>query len=205
MGNILNYGDYGNTKGLSNKCNEYIAYINEHIENVRKTYLKLFCNPNLHLDIEGYTDEQIHQIIEELEVIIRSHDMSKFGSEEFYAYRNRFFPTELEEMKMKTDSEYADSINMSFETAWQHHYLHNDHHPKFWGPNKDMSLLAIFHMICDWEAMSIKFNSKTIDWYNNKAKDEKEQFSPKTKRIVESVLEQLYGVTLPKDGEASES
>ena len=54
-----------------------------------------------------------------------------------------------------------------------------------------MSLDAIIEMICDWEAMSDKFNTNTLQWYEKDAKDEKACFSPKTKIIVEDILYNL--------------
>jgi len=48
--------------------------------------------------------------------------------------------------------------------------------------------LAIIEMLCDWEAMSLKFGTSTLKWYENDAKDEKAALSPKTKEIVEDLL-----------------
>ena len=52
-----------------------------------------------------------------------------------------------------------------------------------------MSLRAIVEMICDWEAMGMKFNSDTIKWYeSDDSKDERESMSTRTKQIVEDLL-----------------
>jgi hypothetical protein len=53
---------------------------------------------------------------------------------------------------------------------------------------RDMSLRAILEMICDWEAMGLKFKSDTLNWYENDAKDEKAAMSTNTKQIVEELL-----------------
>ena len=51
-----------------------------------------------------------------------------------------------------------------------------------------MTLDAIVEMLCDWEAMSLKFNTNTVEWYKNEAIDEKKAFSLNTKAIVEDLL-----------------
>ena len=56
------------------------------------------------------------------------------------------------------------------------------------GVIEDMTLDAIVEMICDWEAMSIKFNTSTVDWYKTKAIDEKKAMSDKSKEITEELL-----------------
>lgn len=61
-----------------------------------------------------------------------------------------------------------------------------------------MKPIAILHMICDWEAMSIKFGSSTSDWYINKAEDERKALNPKTRKIVEELLRQLYDCEIPE-------
>jgi hypothetical protein len=39
--------------------------------------------------------------------------------------------------------------------AVQHHYQHNSHHPEYWENGiKDMSLLDLLEMLCDWKAAS---------------------------------------------------
>lgn len=60
-----------------------------------------------------------------------------------------------------------------------------------------MKPIAILHMICDWQAMSTKFNNRTTDWYmSERSKDERAALNPSTKVIVEELLEQLYGVKI---------
>lgn len=200
MGTILNYSNMisTNDKAIGSKCTEYLEYIAEHIENVRLAYTNLICNPAIRLEVEGYSYNDITRIIDELAEEIQKHDQSKYSNEEFYAYRHKFYPTEIEAEKIKMNPEYAEFVNEAFEAAWQHHYEHNPHHPKYHRGN-EMNLIDILHMICDWEAMSIKFKSKTVDWYNTKAEQEKKDMNPKTREIVESLLEQLYDVKIPKE------
>jgi hypothetical protein len=51
-----------------------------------------------------------------------------------------------------------------------------------------MTLRAIVHMICDWEAMSMAMGTNTIDWFQNKADKEKEAMSPNTLKLVNEIL-----------------
>lgn len=200
MGVVLNYTQLGyrQDKQLNNKNQEYLEYISEHIENVKSAYRSIFSNPALRLQIDGYTTEQLISIYDSLEEDIMKHDESKFSNEEFYAYRVKFFPTEYESDKIKTDEEFVKTVDENFQEAWKHHYENNNHHPKFW-KGEEMSLIAILHMICDWEAMSKKFGNTVIQWYTTKADQEKKDLNPKSKALLESILEQIYDVTLPKE------
>lgn len=47
--------------------------------------------------------------------------------------------------------------------ALDHHYAHNSHHPEHW-PNgiKDMSLLDLLEMVCDWKAATERHNDGSI-------------------------------------------
>ena len=51
-----------------------------------------------------------------------------------------------------------------------------------------MTLEAILEMICDWEAMSLKFGTNTLNWYETKAIDEKKCMTSNTKDIVEELM-----------------
>ena len=62
---------------------------------------------------------------------------------------------------------------------------------------RDMTPIAICHMICDWEAMSIKFSGSTVDWYINKADQERRDMSENTRKLVKQIMEYLYDVELP--------
>ena len=172
------------------KEQEYLDYINNHIHNVNKAFETLFL-PILDKDnivCKYISTSDLKQSIIELRDIITHHDASKFSDDEFDGYRCKYYPTELE----KANEEFMKAAEDRYEECWEHHYKTNDHHPKHWvdenGNPTDMSLLAIIHMICDWEGMSIKFGTNTLEWYENNAIDEKKCFTDKTKQIVEDIL-----------------
>lgn len=183
-----------------------LSYIFEHQKNVLIAYIKLFTPTNIEkLKNRGIINDNI---LEELAQELIEHDASKFSPEEFEFYRRRFFPTKDE----KNNSDEGKSIEDTFEIAWRHHYLNNPHHPEYWrwvlpgstkkSPNYSntrlpqgtpMDIVSILHMICDWEAMSVKFGSDTLEWYNSeRANDEKEAMHPETRKKLEEILSILY-------------
>lgn len=212
-----------NQKSYGEQANKYLEYINEHRNNVAIAYRNLFTNPARMLIDSGIKEvtENIEKILDRLNDDIELHDMSKYSDDEFYAYRQKFNMTESEKYEYDTNDWYQKMIDENFENAWKHHYCNNYHHPKFWKaveiirmdeygvpveyiPNsylkedaQDMTVIAILHMICDWEAMSIKFGGKTTEWYINKAEQERKDMSENTRKLVKQILEYLYDTELP--------
>ena len=168
----------------------YLDYINEHISLVKKAYeiymIPLIDKNNISSLI---SDEELKNAISEVGKYIDTHDASKFSDSEFDGYRAKWYPTTRE---LAGDDNYKHDVDERYEECWKHHYQINKHHPKYWvnddGTCRDMTLDAIVEMLCDWEAMSLKFGTSTVEWYNNKAEDEKSCFSPTTKSIVEDLL-----------------
>lgn len=135
------------------KQDEYLDYINQHIKNVYKAF-------------EIY-DEVIRTVLEydsyDLCRRVINHDASKYSSEEFNAYRRKFYPTSTEINK--------DKIEEEFDLAWKHHYKLNDHHPEHWilnGVPTDMSDISIAEMILDWTAMSYNFGGTVYGYFSTK-------------------------------------
>ena len=195
----------------SDKCKEYMSYIDEHRNNVKLAFKKLFVDRNIPWMKLNITKDKLIETLKNLYNDIEEHDMSKYSDEEFDAYRERFYPTNEEKEKYRSDSTYSAEVDDNFEKAWQHHYQNNNHHILFWATvdpdgniqeKRDMPFLCILHMICDWEAMSMKFNPNndlaTIAWYINDADEEKSQMSGNTRKMVESLLELIYDSSLPE-------
>ena len=206
--NLLDQTTNRLNKGYIDKCQEYLDYILEHINNVNIAYNSLYFNNLKPLSeckgIEEFEQDQLEKILEQLELEIQNHDKSKMTDIEFYPYRINHYPTDYEKEKMQNDSNYMAEVNSLYQEAWKHHYTNNSHHPKYWinddGSIRDMDIINILHMIADWEAMSIKYKSSTIDWYINKADDEKAAMSKETKRKVEILLNYLYDAEINKEG-----
>ena len=218
MGLIFSDGITKDIEVIS-KEQEYIKYIVEHINNVNRAYIELFKGRTFdHVEIEFENGEKLSidtlamdQIIKDLELEVKAHDLTKFSNEEFPAYRMRFFPTDTEKKQMEADSDYAASVEASFQAAWEHHYHENKHHANYWMYELDdngeyklldtpivMPVVDILHMICDWSAMSIKFQNTNspVDWYINDADKEKGYMHPNTRKIVEYFLNILFDAKL---------
>lgn len=175
-------------------------YIQEHIENVKKAYNEYFVGKTILISL--VSEEELDLAIRSIANEIVDHDKSKFSDEEFYAYRKKYYPTAGESKKLETDEVYADLVEQEYQKAWKHHFTTNDHHPKYWkvingefdksNTPTDMSLGAIIHMICDWQAMSYKFGGTVLEWYNTKADDEKSYMSERTRSITEEIMSFIY-------------
>ena len=173
------------------KEKEYLDYIIEHINFVKKAYV-LYMVPLLDQNNIStlISDEELKDAIEEVALRIETHDASKFSDSEFDGYRVKYYPTKRENQESE---EFKQEVGERYEECWKHHYTVNKHHPEHWLDHKtgvctDMTLDAIVEMLCDWEAMSLKFNTNTVEWYKNEAIDEKKAFSLNTKAIVEDLL-----------------
>ena len=118
--------------------------------------------------------------------VIREHDESKFGEEEFEPYAKHFYD----------DDDYS----LEFDEAWKHHWMHNEHHPEYW-LGQDMPYIYILEMLCDWGSFSIdkKDFHELISYYYNDARDDEEKnLSEGTKKIIEEILDKIKAVL---DGE----
>ena len=140
------------------KQEEYMEYIKDHRENVKKAF-KFFIE---NTTIMSSTNKEIQEAVMHLldNKIIENHDNSKFSDEEFEPYRKTFYSiNDIEKNSAKEE----------FELAWKHHYETNNHHPEHWvkdGIIYEMTMDAIIEMICDWEAMSYKFGGSAKEWYD---------------------------------------
>lgn len=181
------------------KEEEYIDYIKEHVNNVCTAFNNYFLTKSSQFAFEvlvNFTFFELESAIKELSKgRIYEHDLSKYSEEEFEPYRAKYYPTEKETSGLTDEAKSLIEKNAGI--AWQHHYRTNPHHPKYWidketGNPIDMDLISIIEMICDWEAMSIKFGGSTVDWYNTKADKEKKAMTDRTKNIVEELLNIIY-------------
>lgn len=159
---------------------EYTEYINTHIANVNKAWKN---------QVSKLTDDFIKENYNEISKLIKDHDLSKYGDEEFPAYRANYFPVDEDEKK-NNESDY--------EKAWEHHYKNNIHHWQHW-LNKDNDLLPIedlnlvkeayIEMICDWQGMGYVFGN-TANQYYKENKDTIKLY-PELLGWVEGLLQQL--------------
>lgn len=206
MGTVYSNGVKSNGSTI-NKNQEYLDYIKEHINNVKLVYEELFGSGRVIKLPEGISSVDFKNAVHAAGIEIAFHDSSKFSEDEFDAYRRHFHRTDEEILMDDTNPASAQEVESNFQKAWEHHYMNNNHHPQWWcyhdasgvrtaervDPNP-MSLDAIIHMICDWSAMSLKFDHtySPLSWYAT-ADKEKSFMHPETKRIVEELLNNLFG------------
>ena len=179
------------------KEKEYINYINDHVSNVIEAFNRIFLpyldNSN---DITTFNTVSYEDLINAIKMkadTIKDHDASKYGNEEFVPYRMHWYPTSVEK---SLSNDERKSIEDEYNEAVEHHYKNNPHHQKYWknedGSFRDMDLGSIIEMICDWEAMSKHFGQNTWEWYSSDdAEHERNNMTPKTKAIVEELLQKL--------------
>ena len=139
---------------IRKKQKEYINYVQEHVNNVRKAWfeVKLKCRTYL-----AYMCPMSD--LKTIEYCINTHDQSKFSKEEFEPYRKNFYPINDQEKEENKEA---------FDLAWQHHYTVNPHHWNHWaeiGRENEMPFTFVVEMVCDWQAMSYKFSGTAKEWY----------------------------------------
>jgi len=155
---------------------QYLSYIDEHINNVKLVWKEL----QQFLKNEFWLDDHSYFCIQKL---IEEHDKSKYNEDEFYGYRQYFYP---EENKTKS--------RCCFSQSWNIHQKTNKHHWQYWVMIEDsgkqiileMPFFFIVELLCDWTAMSVKFNNKPSEWYQ-KNKD-KMLFADSTIACIERWL-----------------
>lgn len=144
------------SKAIKEKEVEYFKYVQEHIENVKNVFRALYLAREDHLELLVINDDMWTMVSQ----LIDKHDYSKSGVE-FAGYRQFFCPADFE-TKNQTQFNYA----------WNHHQKFNPHHWEYWVMYRadgsvalEMPMEYVIEMMCDWTAMSVKFNNKPSDWY----------------------------------------
>ena len=132
-----------------NKYWKYRLYVLEHKKNVFKTCWKKG------LYLHAFT-----------------HDLSKFMPDEFIPYARHFYGSYPSEavlntvscIKNKSKTLTYEEVSKRFNKAWELHYKRNKHHPEHWA-GKNMARNNIEQMVCDLEAMSLKFGGSAQEYY----------------------------------------
>lgn len=121
------------------------------------------------------------------------HDESKLVEPELEAF-DRMTPR-LAELEYGSE-EYKASVR-ELGPALKHHFEHNDHHPEHW-PNgiRDMSLLSLLEMLCDWRAASERTKQRFDDpekvtRFNLAHNKERFGISDELAQILENTCEEL--------------
>lgn len=164
---------------------KYDDYLEEHTSNVAKAFKILY---------EVLTSEwfEKHNIdLNYMNLVIGSHDQSKFSGEEYSAYDDYFY-----------SGQSSEDINKEFDYAWLHHIHTNPHHWQFWilrnddGTIKslDMPGMYIIEMICDWMSFSIK-KGRPSEWIEFYRSNDNILVSDNTRSIIEDIIEKFVIVS----------
>ena len=124
--------------------------------------------------VETYKHKQtvntlMNEIIFELQQRAVNHDNSKLGSYEVDIFTK--FTPRLASSTYGSEEYYEFLKEMK--PALDHHYAQNQHHPEhFENGIKDMSLVDLIEMICDWMAATMRHDNgdiiKSIDINKNR-------------------------------------
>ena len=157
---------------------QYRHYLESHRAGVREYYEKVL-RPVLHQ--EGIS----HQDMSEIEMLIETHDASKYGEEEFGAYRDYFY-----------DPEHHSRSSEAFNLAWLHHQNHNPHHWQYWvlindvdEPQVhplDMPFKYIMELLCDWASAGRHYGNTAYSWYQQQK--DKLIITDRTRDILEKYI-----------------
>ncbi|MBD2843584.1 hypothetical protein IDH44_00145 [Paenibacillus sp. IB182496] len=87
-----------------------------------------------------------------------THDLSKFGPQEFIPYALKFYANRMDE-----------ATELRWKKAWIHHQNHNKHHWEYWIVNRTTKEAVpipkkyMVEMVCDWRSFSRKWGRKVKD------------------------------------------
>jgi hypothetical protein len=112
------------------------------------------------------TYEHIHKVREFMGEAIQAlqhrahvHDQSKLVSPE-KTYFDEYTP-KLANSTYNSD-EYKSFLS-AMKPALDHHYAKNSHHPEHWPEGvRNMSLLDVLEMLCDWKAATMRHNDGNL-------------------------------------------
>ena len=181
---------------LEQKTQEYMDYLDKHINGVIKAYKTYFLPliNNKNISVGDFSNQDLITAIKKAALLVDKHDLSKYNDLEFYPYRRHFYPTTAEKSE---DDEKQQLAELKYEEAWKHHYEHNMHHIEYWydwknSTPRDMPLECIIEMLCDWISMSYIFDQPIDKWWKdvNECEEERSMMTQETIGIVD----ELYSI-----------
>jgi hypothetical protein len=101
----------------------------------------------------------LNKVIAELLIRQLNHDQSKLKSPEVEVFDE--YTAKLKDVTYGSE-EYKTSLK-GMKPALDHHYANNSHHPEYYANGiKDMSLIGLIEMLCDWKAATLRHNDGDI-------------------------------------------
>lgn len=121
----------------------------------------------------------------------KTHDASKFGSEERIPY---VWLTEYHRCRRSgAPFEYPDGVEEMVKQAVNHHLTSNRHHPEFHANPNDMSDIDLIEMVCDWTAMAQEFNQDggSARGWADKTIGKRVAFNADKSRLIYQIIDEL--------------
>jgi len=118
------------------------------------------------MDSKVETRKHIQQVRDLIDVVINKlkwrayfHDRSKLESPEVEIFDQ--FNENLPKLTYGSE-EYKQNLEM-VKPALEHHYKHNPHHPEYYENGiREMNLLDLIEMLCDWKAATLRHEDGDI-------------------------------------------
>lgn len=163
---------------------EYNAYLDKHIENVKRSLSWLKSNLPYLVSSQSY-DKADYNIN-----LSFGHDASKWTKDEYDAYDKYFY-----------GGNKSYDVVTEFNKAWLHHIHNNPHHWQHWvlleddpdGGNVCIEIPEeyVIEMICDWWSFSWNTGNlyEIFDWYDKHKLTM--QLNKKTRKLVEDILDKI--------------
>ncbi|MGG1659478.1 DUF5662 family protein [Brevibacillus sp. NRS-1366] len=151
-----------------------MKYTSEHISGV--------------LDHKIQVGNEINKFTSELFKRAVKHDFSKFSDEEM-----NVFEQVTPKLKGLTygSNEYMAQLGL-IKPALDHHYANNSHHPEFY-PNglKDMNLMDVVEMLCDWLAAAKQHDDGNI-FKSIKVNQNRFGYSDELKKLLTNTVRSMH-------------
>lgn len=123
------------------------------------TYTEEQCKKDTMAHINQVRD-YLYRVIDELDTRAKEHDDSKLKSPEletFVEYTPKLAASTYGSEEYKKNLE-------GMQTALNHHYENNSHHPEHYKNGiQGMDLLDVVEMFCDWKAATVRHNDGDIN------------------------------------------
>lgn len=135
----------------------------------------------------------LNAIIKELLNRQELHDQTKLQSPEV-----ELFDVYTSKLKGVTyNSEEYHKYMKELEVAIKHHHAHNRHHPEHF-PNgiKDMNLVDLIEMLCDWKSSSMRHNDGNI-LKSIESNQKRFGYSDELKEIFKNTIDWLETENIP--------
>ncbi len=128
-----------------------------------------------------------NELVKTLDINVSKHDLSKLEPPE-RDYFEKYSP--LLKKSIYGSKQYK-SFLKSMKPALDHHYSVSRHHPEFHKSGiKDMNLVDLIEMICDWKASNLRHNKGDI--YNSLEINQKRfKYTDELKSILKNTLDLL--------------